>query len=178
MVGISTLEIGAAQHQLWPGPVCSLIEAGRAELYAGCYVFERVEHKGIVTYSPRLLADYQVLPPQGLVQYLQAEVTPLLSEAGGTATTPYLFCGEISESSRLELTAHLAEQALFAPVLPSVRRATTLAGLAWQRLAAQTLDDPLTLEPLYLRRPHITTSTRKQPLLGKQSLSANQPTIN
>ena len=27
-------------------------------------------------------------------------------------------------------------------------------------------DDPLLLEPLYLRRPSITTSTRKQPLLG------------
>ena len=60
LVGISTLEIGAAQHQQWPGPVCSLLEAGRGDLYAGCYLFERRDERGFVTYSPRLLADYQV----------------------------------------------------------------------------------------------------------------------
>lgn len=174
LVGISTLEIGAAQHQLWPGPVCSLIEAGRAELYAGCYLFERVENAKVVTYSPRLLADYQVLSPRDLAHYLQTEVTPLLIDAGVATTPPYLFCGEISETSRLELAASLAGQALFAPVLPGVRRASTLAGLAWQRLEEQHLDDPLTLEPLYLRRPTITTSARKQPLLGKQSISSSQ----
>jgi hypothetical protein len=35
-----------------------------------------------------------------------------------------------------------------------------------QRVHEGHVDDPLTLEPLYLRRPSITKSTRKQPLLG------------
>lgn len=174
LVGVSTLEIGASQYQLWPGPVCSLLEAGRGELYAGCYLFERVEDAAFVTYSPRLLADYRVLPPRELVHALQIEIAPLLLDAGVAATTPYLFCGEMSEASRLELEASLPGQAAFAPVLSSARRASTLASLAWQRMAQQHLDDPLTLEPLYLRRPNITTSTRKQPLLGKQSAASNQ----
>ena len=174
LLGISTLEIAATQHQLWPGPVCSLLEAGRGELYAGCYLFERQENAAIVTYGPRLLADYQVLLPQDLARFIQAEIAPLCISAGVAATTPYLFCGEINEPSRLELAASLPGQALFAPVLPSARRASTLASLAWQRLAEQHLDDPLTLEPLYLRRPNITTSTRKQPLLGKQPVSPDQ----
>jgi tRNA threonylcarbamoyladenosine biosynthesis protein TsaB len=174
LVGISTLEIGAAQQQLWPGPVCSLLEAGRAELYAGCYLFGRQENAGLVIYSPRLLAAYQVLPPQDLASYLQAEVAPLLSEAGAAATPPYLFCGEISEASRLELAASLPGQALFTPTMPATRRASTLASLAWQRIEQQRLDDPLALEPLYLRRPNITTSTRKQPLLGKQPVLSEQ----
>lgn len=174
LVGISTLEVSAAQHQLWPGPVCSLLEAGRAELYAGCYLFERQPDTEFLTYSPRLLADYQVLQPQDLVSYLQSEIAPLLANAGVAATVPYLFCGEISESSRLALAASLPAQALFAPVVSAARRASTLASLAWQRLEEQRLDDPLALEPLYLRRPNITTSARKQPLLGKQSVASGQ----
>lgn len=172
LVGVSTLEISAAQHQLWPGLVCSLLEAGRAELYAGCYLFERQDSDESVMYSPRLLADYRVLSPQDLARYLQEEIAPLLGNAGVAA--PYLFCGEIHASSRLQLSELLPGQALFASTLSSVRRASTLASLAWQRLDAQRLDDPLTLEPLYLRRPNITTSTRKQPLLGKQPVSSDQ----
>lgn len=174
LVGISTLEISAAQHQLWPGPVCSLLEAGRAELYAGCYLFERLPNAEFVTYSPRLLASYQVLPPQDLARYLQTEIAPLLESAGVAAAAPYLFCGEISEASRLELAARLPGQALFVSAMSAARRASTLASLARQRLEEQRLDDPLALEPLYLRRPNITTSTRKQPLLGKQPVSSDQ----
>ncbi|HEY0752483.1 MAG TPA: tRNA (adenosine(37)-N6)-threonylcarbamoyltransferase complex dimerization subunit type 1 TsaB [Ktedonobacteraceae bacterium] len=173
LVGISTLEVSAAQHQLWPGPVCALLEAGRTDLYAGCYLFESQTNQGVITYSPRLLGDCQVLPVRELAHYLQAEIKPLLNSTGVISTTPYLLCGEISESSRLELATSLAGQALFAPTIPSARRASTLASLAWLRIEEQRLDDPLTLEPLYLRRPNITTSTRKQPLLGKQPASLN-----
>jgi len=38
--------------------------------------------------------------------------------------------------------------------------------LALQRLHDGKEDNPMLLEPLYLRRPSITTSARKQPLLG------------
>jgi tRNA threonylcarbamoyladenosine biosynthesis protein TsaB len=53
-----------------------------------------------------------------------------------------------------------------------------LAMLALQRIQDGTEDDPLLLEPLYLRRPSITTSTRKQPLLGGKShrLTDQSPT--
>jgi len=33
--------------------------------------------------------------------------------------------------------------------------------------------DPLLLEPFYLRHPSITTSTRKQPLLGGRTTDQN-----
>lgn len=175
LVGVPTLEIAAAEQRHWPGLVCSLLEAGRAELYAGCFLSERLEHGEDATSSPRLLADYKVLPAQDLANYLQAEIAPLLEGVGTAATLPYLFCGEIGESSRQILASCLPGQALFAPALSSLRHATTLASLARQRLEEQRLDDPLALEPLYLRRPNITTSTRKQPLLGKQSIAPDQP---
>jgi tRNA threonylcarbamoyladenosine biosynthesis protein TsaB len=174
LVGISTLEISAAQHQLWPGVVCSLLEAGRGEVYAGCYLFEAQKDAQSLAYSPRLLSDYQLLSPETLADFMQGEIASLCSQAGLAGTTPYLFCGEISEATRQALSTHLAQQAAFAPLSSAVRRASTLAYLAWQRIAAQHLDDPLTLEPFYLRRPNITTSTRKGPLLGQQPVSTEQ----
>jgi hypothetical protein len=42
------------------------------------------------------------------------------------------------------------------------RRAGWLAELALARSAAQRYDEPVALEPLYLRRPAITTSARRR----------------
>lgn len=173
LVGVSTLEIAAAQYQQWPGPVCALQEAGRAELYAACYLFEGQESAGVVTYCPRQLGTYQVLAPHELAEYLREQVTPQLGTAEDAAL--YLFCGEISVSSRQALLERMPEQAFFGPTLQSVRRASVLASLARQRLAEQRMDDPLLLEPLYIRRPSITSSKRKQALLDGRASQTNQP---
>ena len=60
-------------------------------------------------------------------------------------------------------------ESYFVDSVQAVRRSSVLARLALERLQAGAVDDPLVLEPLYLRRPSITTSTRKQPLLGNPS---------
>lgn len=166
LVGLSTLEIAAAQYEQWPGPVCALLEAGRSALYAGCYVFEGRESLGTVTYTPRQFGDAQLLAPQELAQYLHEQVSPQIEALGQQQVTGYLFCGEISESSRQALRAYMPDQAFFGLPVQSARRASTLAVLAQQRLAENRQDDPLLLEPFYVRRPSITTSLRKQPLLG------------
>jgi tRNA threonylcarbamoyladenosine biosynthesis protein TsaB len=175
LVGISTLEAGAAQHQQWPGLVCSLLEAGRTELYTACYLFDGQEHDGVVTYRPRQLGTYQVLAPREIAHYVQSQILPQLEPAGEIRAFPCLFCGEIDARSRQALSIHMSGPAFFAPAIWSVRRASVLASLARQRLAENLLDDPLALEPLYLRRPSITTSARKQPLLGKKTISTDQP---
>jgi tRNA threonylcarbamoyladenosine biosynthesis protein TsaB len=171
LVGISTLDVGAAQQQQWPGPVCSLLEAGRAELYAACYLFDEQEQGGFVSYSPRLLGDYQLLTPEDLALYLQEQIVPLLEDRGEgqPAAAPYLFCGEVSASSHQALLTAMPGQAYFVPTVQSARHASTLAGLARQRLAENRGDDPLLLEPFYVRHPSITTSARKQPLLGNKA---------
>jgi len=173
LVGISTLEVGAAQYQLWPGPVLALLEAGRSELYAACYLFAGVESSGLLP-VPRQVGDYQVLAPLALVEYVRNEIAPQLNMSGMPQDAPYLFCGEISEISRQILTENMSGQIFFGQAVQSARRASILAGLARQRLIEQRLDDPLLLEPLYLRRPSITTSTRKQPLLGGETSSIDQ----
>ena len=169
LVGISTLEVGAAQYQQWPGFLCSLLEAGRSDLYAAFYLFEAQESAGFVTYRSRQLGDFQVLPPRDLAHYAREQIFPLVGTAGEPEGLPCLCCGEISDSSRQLLAASMPDQTFFAPTIQSARRASVLASLARQRLVENLLDDPLLLEPLYLRRPSITTSVRKQPLLGKRA---------
>lgn len=175
LIGISTLEAGAAQHQQWPGLVCSLQEAGRRELYAACYLFDVQESAGVLTYRPRQLGSYQLLAPQEVAHYIRDQVLPQAGLSAEAGALPCLCCGEISEQTRQVLGAHLPAPVFFAPALWSVRRASVLASVACQRLAENLLDDPLLLEPLYLRRPSITTSTRKKPLLGKKPVLTDQP---
>ncbi|HEY1350185.1 MAG TPA: tRNA (adenosine(37)-N6)-threonylcarbamoyltransferase complex dimerization subunit type 1 TsaB [Ktedonobacteraceae bacterium] len=175
LIGISTLEVGAAQHQQWPGPVCSLLAAGRAELYAACYLFDVQQSDGLLVYRPRQLGSSQLLAPQEVAHYIQSQIQSPLEAPAETQAWPCLCCGEISDQMRQVLSAHLPAPVFFAPQIWSVRRASVLASLASVRLAENRLDDPLVLEPFYLRRPSITTSARKQPLLGGgQSVSTDQ----
>src|SRR5436305_889753 len=50
LIGMSTLDISAAQQQHWRGPLCAVLEAGRSELYAACYLFaEQRDSSGDMT---------------------------------------------------------------------------------------------------------------------------------
>lgn len=164
LVGVATLDIIAAQ-QRWRGPVCALQEAGRAELYAACYIDEESSQDGMLLSTMQRLSDYLLESPARLAEQLKQWV----GVPGERALPAVLFCGEFSEASRLALYERMGEQSLFVSALDSTRRASTLAALAFPRFAQGVLDDPLRLEPLYLRRPSITTSARKQPLLGNRA---------
>src|SRR6266700_139617 len=143
LVGVSTLEIIAAQQDQWRGPVCSILEAGRSELYAACYLFDERDTNGDITYHIRQLSEYLMLSPQQLVNYL-------------------------NEQTRQVIYEQMQGKSLFIDNLQATRRASSLALLAIQRLYEGRIEDPMLLEPLYVRRPSITTSTRKQPLLGQK----------
>lgn len=167
LVGVSTLDIIAAQQQRWNGPICAILEAGRSELYAASYLHEQAyTENGEVSFHLRRLSDYLLLPPQQLSSFLQDHVGDWVGVPGERVLPPILFCGEMTMDSRQALRMHLPEMSMFLSPLRATRHASTLAMLALQRLREGKADDPLSLEPLYIRRPSITTSTRKQPLLG------------
>jgi tRNA threonylcarbamoyladenosine biosynthesis protein TsaB len=167
LVGVSTLDVIAAEQRQWHGPICSILEAGRSELYTACYVFDEVvSEEGEITYAPRQLSDYLLLSPQALTTYIQEQVSMEVGIPGERNFPPFLFCGEISPASRTALQTLMQDKSLFASSISGVRHASTLTILALQRLQDGKEDDPMLLEPLYLRRPSITTSARKQPLLG------------
>ena len=177
LVGVSTLEIIAAQQGQWRGPVCSILEAGRSELYAACYLFDERDTNGDITYHIRQLSEYLMLSPQQLVNYLNEQMDQWAGVPGKRQVSPILFCGELSEITRQVIYEQMQGKSLFIDNLQATRRASSLALLAIQRLYEGRIEDPMLLEPLYLRRPSITTSTRKQPLLGQkpnQSSDLNQ----
>lgn len=168
LVGVSTLEIIAFQQRQWHGPVCAILEAGRSDLYAACYLFDEIDNSGEITHHIRQLSDYLLLTPQHLASYLGEHLDQWAGVPGERQITPFLFCGELSEAARQALYEQMPDKCLFVSNLQAARHASFLALLALQRLYDGRIDDPMLLEPLYVRRPSITTSTRKQPLLGQK----------
>ncbi len=169
LVGVSTLEIIAAQQDKWRGPVCSILEAGRSELYAACYLFDEMDNSGEITYHIRQLSEYLMLSPQQLVTFINEHLDEWAGVPGKRQVSPILFCGELSEGTRQVISEQMQGKSLFIDNVQAIRRASTLALLAIQRLYEGRIEDPILLEPLYLRRPSITKSARKQPLLGQKS---------
>ena len=164
LFGISTLDIIAAQQQQVTYPLCAVMEAGRSELYAACYHASlHVTERGDARYILSRISEYGVFSPSQLAKLIQAQTT---GEKNDSTTPTFLLCGEISEASRQALTIHMQGQGIFLSNVQSTRHASVLASLALQRWQEGNVDDPLLLEPLYLRRPSITTSTRKRALLG------------
>ncbi|GAC1422130.1 MAG: tRNA (adenosine(37)-N6)-threonylcarbamoyltransferase complex dimerization subunit type 1 TsaB [Ktedonobacteraceae bacterium] len=167
LFGISTLDIIAAQQQQVTYPLCALMEAGRSELYAACYqaVLQVAEH-GDVRYVLTQISPYGVFSVLQIADLIREQTNGEMNLSTAQQMSPFLFCGEISDASRQALATHVQAQGLFLSNAQSTRHASVLASLALQRWQEGKMDDPLLLEPLYLRRPSITTSTRKRPLLG------------
>lgn len=66
-----------------------------------------------------------------------------------------LFCGEIPPDIISQIGQKLGKRAIIARSnTPS--RVSSLAALGWRKLNRGERDDPTTLQPLYLRPPHIT----------------------
>jgi tRNA threonylcarbamoyladenosine biosynthesis protein TsaB len=128
IVGVGRLEADAYQHADFNGPVCAVHRAGRGELAWAAYRSTPGAWREVV--APRLTT------PDGLL-------------AGIRGTT--LFCGEIDEDLSARLREVFGEKARFATPATSIRRAATIAELAWRRLAAGQADDPAGLRPIYLR---------------------------
>lgn len=171
LVGVNTLECIAFQHRHTRGLICAMLEAGRSELYAVCALCQASSSAdGQSGYHLKLLGEPLLCSPQQLAVAIGEHIQNELALSHEQGYPSVLFCGEMSQLTRQALSANFAQRSLFVEEL-TPRRASVLALLALQRLRDQQLDDPLVLEPLYLRRPSITHSTRKQPLLGATNQS-------
>ena len=70
--------------------------------------------------------------------------------------TTTVFCGEFKSDIAQRLKKQLKQKAILVSPAAGLRRAGFLAELGIKRLKAGDYDNPATLQPLYLRRPHIT----------------------
>ncbi len=146
LYGVPTLDVCAWGYAYARGPIWALLEAGRGQVYASRYVGPA---RSAEEWKP--IGAYGVLMPDELAARVR-------EEAEGA-----LFCGEWRPATRASLEAQLAglgKRVRFASRL-RIRRAVWLAELALARATHGWRDDPATLEPLYLRRPAITTSRKR-----------------
>jgi tRNA threonylcarbamoyladenosine biosynthesis protein TsaB len=146
LYGAPTLDVAAWGYAYVQGPLWAILEAGRGQVYAARYPAPATSAVG---WGP--LDGYAARTPEELAERVQAE-------PGGADSA--FFCGEWREQTREALQARLGERARFASPL-RLRRGGWLAELALAQLTQGLRIAPATLEPLYLRRPAITTSSKR-----------------
>ena len=139
LYGVPTLDVVAWGAALAREPVWALLDAGRGQVYAAEYAAREPSAAG---WAP--MDGYHILTP---------------AELAARVTQPVVFCGEWRDETHAALQQALGANARFTAAL-APRRGSWLVELALARAAAGRQDDPAALEPLYLRRPAITTSTK------------------
>jgi tRNA threonylcarbamoyladenosine biosynthesis protein TsaB len=132
LVGISTLEIEAYPFAFTKLPLCPIHNAGRGEIATAFYQ---------QTDSWRCLAEEHLTTVDALCRQIKRKT---------------LFCGEITPSVAEQLEQKLGTRAIIPDAAARLRHASFLTALGWQHLNRGNVDNPATLQPLYLRLPPIT----------------------
>jgi tRNA threonylcarbamoyladenosine biosynthesis protein TsaB len=126
LIGISTLEALAYQQAGSTAPIFPLIRLGRERFASAEFrCRERLERRS-------------------------ADQNYTLPELAARVKERTLFCGDLDQPLRDELTRSTDGRARFPHAAATLRRPAFLAELAWQRHQASTYDDMITLEPIYL----------------------------
>ena len=131
LVAVGRLELDAYPHGAFLGPVCAVHQAGRGDLAWAVYACEGGVQREVA--APRL----------GTFNEMIMSIPPAA-----------LYCGELA-GIEAQLSDGSPDARLAAPVA-SLRRAAILALRGWERYAAGERDNPVSVEPLYLREPPIT----------------------
>jgi tRNA threonylcarbamoyladenosine biosynthesis protein TsaB len=142
LLGVNTLEAEAYLFAFTGLPLRPIHKAGREEIATALYRQEDNEW-----------------------QCLEAENLTTVKALCRRIKQKTLFCGEIPSDIIREIEQNLGRQAIISQS-NSPSRASSLATLGWRKLSEGEQDDPVTLQPLYLRPPHITKPRDKTPLLS------------
>jgi tRNA threonylcarbamoyl adenosine modification protein YeaZ len=137
LVGIGTLEAEAFPYAKTGLPICPVQDAGRGEIASALYQLQKGKWR-------RLIAEHITTVE---------ELCPKIASRT-------LFCGRFSPHVAQQIEEHLGKRAVV--LKGTIRRAGFLAELGWRRLKKGDVDNPTTLQPLYLRRPAITTPKREK----------------
>jgi tRNA threonylcarbamoyladenosine biosynthesis protein TsaB len=149
LYGVPTLDVIAWGARLSADPIWALLDGGRGEVFAACY--DAGAAPTIWAPQPITTADHSA----AVGPYLLTTPLALAARISG----PVVFTGEWRDATHDTLAQALGERARFTSSL-AARRGAWLAELANQRAQRGAADDPRALEPLYVRRPNITSSAR------------------
>ena len=133
VVGIGTLEARAYPYLGMGVQVCALQDAGRSEVAAAVFQGTRCDFRATLS-----------------------EHITSVSDLCGKLPRPAVLCGEISDETRTSVEEALGGDAMLTDTRGLTYRAACVGQLGRARLSRGEVDDPSTLQPLYLRRPSIT----------------------
>jgi len=139
VVGINSLEAAAYQHSAARLPVCPIFHAGRGEIATAIYQLRYNRWQKI--YNERV-----------------TKLEDLFSEI----RVRTIFCGDITPDTGNRISKHLHNNAIIASEAARLRRSSFLGELGEKRLDNGDYDNNATLNPLYLRRPHITKPNNRR----------------
>ena len=142
LLGVNTLETEAYPFAFTGLPLRPIQKAGREEIATALYRQKDNEW-----------------------QCLEAENLTTVKVLCRRIKQKTLFCGEIPPDIISEVQQNLGKQAIISQS-NSLSRASSLVILGWRKLNKGEQDDPVTLQPLYLRPPHITKPKDKAPPLS------------
>ena len=145
LLGVNTLESEAYPFAFIGLPLRPIHKAGREEVATGLY-----RQKD---------SEWQCLEPENLTT-----VRALLHRIKQKT----LFCGEIPPDLARELRQNLGKKAIISQ-RNDLSRVRSLIILGCLKLNKGEQDDPITLQPLYLRSPHITKPRDRAPFLSSQA---------
>ena len=137
LVAVDTLDASAFPFVGLGVPVCSLLPVGRGEVAAAWY---RMKDAGM-----EKTAEDRVTTVEALAE--------LVSEST-------IFCGPMTQEIEAELEERLGGRALIPQAAGRAPRAVCMGEIGIGKIAKGEVDDPVTLQPFYLRRPSISKSTR------------------
>jgi tRNA threonylcarbamoyl adenosine modification protein YeaZ len=138
VAGISTLEMTAYAHAETGLPVCPIINAGRNEVASA--LFQQKDGR------------WQKIIPEHIT------TIETLCEDTDKVT---IFCGELAQTAIDELAAKLGNMAVIPSPSARLRRSGFLAELGFKRLQNGDYDNTASLQPVYLRKPPITSQNRR-----------------
>lgn len=139
LAGIRTLEAEAFPFAFTGLPLRPVQKAGRDEIATALYQQKNDEW-----------------------QCLEAENLTTVRTLSRRIKQRTLFCGDIPSNILDELRQTVGRRAIIAQY-NSQSRASCLAILGWRKLDQGEHDDPATLQPSYLRAPHITKPRARRP---------------
>ncbi len=137
LVALNTLDVEAEPHRNSGMPVCALLDIGRGEAAAALYENRNGDW--------RKVGAERIAAPEALCEGVQQ---------------PTLFCGEGVAAFGEAITERLGELAVLPAQSPPTRAPATLALMGSEKRRRGQHDDLRPIEPLYLRRPSISTPRR------------------
>ena len=137
LVAVHTLDAAAYPMLGLGAPVCALMPAGRGEVAAAMYGTNGSEMDKTV--------DEHLTTIETLGESIQEQT---------------IFCGPITEEMVVELRERMGGRGLVPRGVGRASRVVAMGELGIRKIGRGEVDDPVTLQPLYIRRPSITKPTR------------------